>query len=145
MQTLTAQADIEENGLLEFVVTVLAYKLPNLSREELRVMLALNDVKFKKTRFYQEVLAEGILQGKLEGLQAGIQEGLQEGIQQGKLEGIQEGALKGETQFLTRLLSKRYGALPHWAEQKLSQADLTQLERWGERFLEAQTLAEVFD
>ena len=35
--------------------------------------------------------------------------------------------------------------MPSWAEQRLEQASLEELERWAERVLEAPTLAEVFD
>ena len=113
VQTLTEQANIVNKDLLEFIETVLVYKLPNLSREEIRIMLALNEVQLKQTRFYQEVM--------------------------------EEGALQGETQFLSRLLSKRFGPLPDWAQQNLVHADISKLELWGERLLDAKTLAEVFD
>ncbi len=87
-------------------------------------MLELNDVQLKQTRFYQEVVEEG--------------------IQIGKHTGIQEGARIGETQLLSRLLSKRFGPLPDWVQQNLAQANTAQLEQWGERILDAKTLAEVF-
>ena len=49
--------------MLEFIETVLVYKLPNLSREEIRAMLGL-DVQLKQTRFYQEVEEEGFHKGE---------------------------------------------------------------------------------
>lgn len=44
---------------LDWVETILVYKLPRLSREEIQSMLGLSDVELKQTRFYQEALAEG--------------------------------------------------------------------------------------
>jgi predicted transposase/invertase (TIGR01784 family) len=41
--------------LLDWVETILVYKLPTMSREEVRRMLELHDVDLKQTRFYQEV------------------------------------------------------------------------------------------
>ena len=70
----------------------------------------------------------------------GIEKGLQQGFQQGRQEGIQQ----GEATLLRRLLVQRFGSLPSWAEQRLEQASLEELERWAERVLEASTLAEVF-
>lgn len=45
--------------LADFVETILVYKLPKLSREEIQAMLGLIDTDLKQTRFYQEVFAEG--------------------------------------------------------------------------------------
>jgi predicted transposase YdaD len=45
--------------LVDLVETLLVYRLPKLSREEIRAMLNLVDVNLKQTRFYQEVFAEG--------------------------------------------------------------------------------------
>jgi hypothetical protein len=35
--------------------------------------------------------------------------------------------------------------LPEWAEDKLAQADRTQLESWADRVLDAKMLEEVFE
>ena len=52
---------------------------------------------------------------------------------------------EGETQLLIRQLSKRFGPLPSWVQNKFLQADNEKLELWSERILDAKTLAEVFD
>ena len=110
--------------LIEFIETVLVYKLPKLSREEIKIMLGL-DVELKQTRFYQEIAEEE----RREGL----------------LEGRQEGRLEGERLFLSKLLSKRFGPLPDWLTAKIEEASMQQLDSWGERILEAQTLSQVFE
>ena len=43
---------------LDFIETILVYKLPRLSREEIKTMLALNEIELKQTRFYQEIAKE---------------------------------------------------------------------------------------
>jgi predicted transposase/invertase (TIGR01784 family) len=102
--------------LLDLVETILVYKLPTMSREEVRRMLELHDVDLKQTRFYQEVFAEGRTEGRTE----------------------------GEARLLRKLLIRRFGPLPGWAEAKLAGAEPAQLEAWGERVLEAATLEAVF-
>ena len=52
--------------IIEFIETVLVYKLPKLSREEIKIMLGL-DVQLKQTRFYQEIAEEERREGLLEG------------------------------------------------------------------------------
>ena len=101
---------------LDLIETILAYRWPQLSREEMQTMLGLTDVDLKKSRFYQEVFAEGETVGEL----------------------------KGELYLLRRLLTRRFGPVPAWVEEKLARADRAQLEAWGDRVLEAKTLAAVF-
>ncbi len=58
--------------------------------------------------------------------------------------GVQQGMQLGESRVLARLLTRRFGALPTWAEQKLSQATPQELEIWTDAVLNAPTLDEVF-
>ena len=58
--------------------------------------------------------------------------------------GIEKGKQQGEVIMLKRLLTRRFGPLPTWAEQRLEQASLQELEGWAERVLEAQRLEDVF-
>ena len=67
------------------------------------------------------------------------------GIKKGIEQGIQQGIQQGEVLVLRRLLSRRFGALPPWVEERLAQADQEALERWAERLLEAVTIEEVFE
>ncbi|MBF0096951.1 MAG: hypothetical protein HQM04_09070 [Magnetococcales bacterium] len=45
--------------------------------------------------------------------------------------------------MLTRLLQHRFGDLPPWASQKIANADLSTLEIWSLRILDAPTLESV--
>jgi predicted transposase/invertase (TIGR01784 family) len=70
--------DAVRQNLINLIETIIVYKLPKKSREEVAAMLGLSELK--QTRFYQEVFEEGKLEG--------IEEGLQEGKQAAKLEAI---------------------------------------------------------
>ena len=59
--------------------------------------------------------------------------------------GIGKGLQQGEATLLRRQLVRQFGPLPSWAEQRLEQASLEELEHWADRVLEASKLAEVFD
>ena len=54
-----------------------------------------------------------------------------------------KGEKKGKTEFLTRLLSRRFGQLPKWAENRISKAEPEQIENWGDAVLDASNLTEV--
>lgn len=59
-------------------------------------------------------------------------------------EGLRKGRQEGEVLFFLRLLRRRFGELPGWAEEKLRRASSGMLETWSERVLTASTLEEVF-
>jgi predicted transposase/invertase (TIGR01784 family) len=65
-----------QQQIIELIETIVLYKFPNLSREELEAMLGLSELK--QTRVYQEAREEGHQEGR--------QEGLEEGQLQAKLE-----------------------------------------------------------
>jgi hypothetical protein len=78
-----------------------------------------------------------------------IQRGLEEGEAKGRLKGLVEGEARGrvggQADLLSRQLMKRFGPLSPEIRTRLAQATTGQLERWGERLLDAPTLEAVFD
>ena len=81
----------------------------------------------RESVIYQEILEEGIQQGKLEG------------IQQGKLEGKQQEALA----FIMRLLSRRVGIIETQVQEKIQKLSVNKLEDLGEDLLDFTTVADV--
>ncbi|MEQ9483036.1 Rpn family recombination-promoting nuclease/putative transposase [Coleofasciculus sp. F4-SAH-05] len=63
-----------QRDLINLIETIIVYKLPQKSREEIAAMLGLSELK--KTRFYQEVFEEGKQEAKLETVPALLQLGL---------------------------------------------------------------------
>jgi predicted transposase YdaD len=102
------------------IETILVYKFPNNSREELQKMPGYNDISLKQTRFYKDVYTEGQQEGKL------------------------EGKLEGEVMLLERLIVKRFGPVTEDTRTRLRTATTDQLKIWSERILDASKLAEVF-
>ena len=79
-QQLTEEAT--KRDLIKLIETIIVYKLPQKSREEIEAMLGLSDLK--QTKVYQEALEEG----KQLGVEEGKQLGVEEGKEQAKLEAI---------------------------------------------------------
>jgi hypothetical protein len=71
------------------------------------------------------------------------QEGLQQGLQQGRQQGLQQGRQEGEAALLLRLLERRFGPLPGWAQARIADADRETLENWGLRLLDGGSLEDV--
>jgi len=69
------------------------------------------------------------------------QEGREQALQAGREAGRQE----GEALLLQRLLGKRFGELPDWVGPRLRHAPPAQIERWGEKLLDAETLDALFE
>lgn len=44
-----------------------------------------------------------------------------------------------------RMLRRRFGPLPEWAQQRLRSASSEELETWADRVLDAQRLEDVFE
>jgi hypothetical protein len=61
---------------------------------------------------------------------------LADALQERKLEWWEQCMLQGETQLLRRLLERRFGPLPPWADQKIAKAPEADLIHWGERILD---------
>jgi hypothetical protein len=78
------------------------------------------------------------------GEERGILLGEERGILLGEERGIQAGIQQGEAKILKRLISRHYGPLPGWAEERLAKASVDDLERWADRVLEAASIEEVF-
>jgi len=120
-------AGLSEPDWLEFIETILVYKLPRLGREELRKMLGFKDVDLKQTKFYQEVFTEGH----------------QEGRQEGRREGRQEGRREGEAAVLLRQIERKFGPPDEVVRERINTADVETLLRWSERVLNAESAEEV--
>ena len=82
----------------------------------------------QETKAYQSIFAEGEAEGEAEGVAKGIEKGIEKGI------------AKGRADDLKRLLKRRFGALPPWAEQRIEAAPVTQLDAWLDGIFDAQSL-----
>ena len=109
------------DGLLEFVETILIYKLKTLSREEIERMFTLGDLR--QTKVYQEAKQEG------------RQEGRQEGEQRGKIMALRE--------ILYRQIARKFGGVPDSTSTKLEQLSLEQLGVVAEAIIDVSSLEEL--
>ena len=66
--------------------------------------------------------------------------GLEKGEQIGLQRGLQRGRQEGEAMALRKLIKMKFGDVPEWADEQLSNADIAKLDRWIEGILTAETL-----
>lgn len=71
--------------------------------------------------------------------------GVREGLKEGRKEGIERGRMEGEYVVLRRQLTRKFGPLPTWVEERLGAADTSQLEAWADAVLDAGSLTDIFD
>ncbi len=121
------QADRER--MVEFIETVLLYKFPQMSRDEVEAMFTLSDLK--KTRVYRDALQEGKLEGKLEGEKIGAQRGQILGLKQG---------LK---QAVVRLLTRKFGKVTVKMVKRLEKLSAEQLEDLAEAVFDFEKVADL--
>jgi len=86
-----------------------------------------------------------ILENKVLGppYKKGLEEGRQEGLEEGRREGERAGERKGELAILRRLIEKRFGAVPSWAEERLVGRSTIELEDLSVRVLDAQSIEDL--
>jgi predicted transposase/invertase (TIGR01784 family) len=112
----------EQEEILKLIETVLVYKFPKLTRQEIEAMFTISDLK--QTRVYQDARQEG------------IQEGRQEGIQEGRQEGRHEGELKKAQSLVLRQLSRRFGKLNDRLTQSIQNLAIAQIDELADQLLD---------
>jgi predicted transposase YdaD len=98
----------------------------SLTRDEVWSMLNLLTA-IEETSGYQAIKAEGKIEGKAEG----------------KTEGKAEGMVEAKADNLTRLLTRRFGALPAWAAARIAEAELARLDAWLDGIFDADSLTDL--
>jgi hypothetical protein len=59
---------------------------------------------------------------------------------EGRMEGRMEGLIEGESRLLRKMIEKKFGTIPEWAESVLQSADSQQIDLWAESILTAESL-----
>ncbi|NEO97711.1 MAG: Rpn family recombination-promoting nuclease/putative transposase [Symploca sp. SIO2E9] len=103
-----------QRNLINLIETIIVYKLPQKSREEIAAMLGLSELK--QTRFYQEVLEEGKQEGKQEGKLETVPELLRLGL---TLEQI-AGALKLPLELVHKTAQQTTSQAMSFSEQNVA-------------------------
>jgi predicted transposase/invertase (TIGR01784 family) len=101
------------SGLLEFVETILAYKLKHLTREEIEAMFTLGDLK--QTRVYQDAYREG----------------------------RQEGRQEGELRTILRILDRKFGTLSPQLLNQITSLPIERLDDLADAVLDLQKLDDL--
>jgi predicted transposase YdaD len=134
--------EIQEQ-VLELIETVLVYKFPKLSRQEVEAMFTYSDLK--QTRVYQEAREEGEQRGEQRGLKLGEQLGLKLGEQKGLKLGEQRGLVKGQATMLLRMLNRKFGQISPSLRGKVNKLSVKQLENLAEALFDLETIADLGD
>ncbi|ACK71767.1 conserved hypothetical protein [Gloeothece citriformis PCC 7424] len=98
-----------QKNLIDLIESIIVYKFPLKTREEIEAMFNLSDLK--QTKVYQEALAEG--------------------------EGI--GEQRGEANLVLRLLNRRLGQISPTLTEQIRGLSVEQLENLGEALLDFRT------
>ncbi len=99
----------------------------------------LDDAEF--VRYQEEYLPKSPQKEEIMGL---IEFGRKEGRKEGERKGRKEGRKEGEVLTLNKLMTRRFGIVPGWAEERLGKAEERDLETWIDRVLDAGSVEEVF-
>jgi len=84
------------------------------------------------TTVAEQLIAEGEIKGRAEG------------ELKGRVEGELKGRAEGKAELLLRLMTRRFGPVAPDIEARIHAADAALLDNWGDRILDARSLADVF-
>jgi predicted transposase YdaD len=126
-----------ETALTQLIRLAGLRRLEEYVEREARKMPLLDDIMDNK------VLGREYKRGRAEGLQEGELKGELKGKLTGQLEGKLEGKLEGELTILRRLVEKRFGPIPDWAEERLRSQSAAELEALSVGVLDAQSIEEL--
>jgi predicted transposase/invertase (TIGR01784 family) len=116
-----SKTDAKFAAIMELIETIVVYKFPSLSREEIESMLGLSELK--QTKVYQEALKEG--------------------REEGMFEGEQRGRLEGEQSVIFRQLARRMGNVTPDQQAQIRALSIYQLEALAEALLSFTQLDEL--
>ena len=122
---LQGKTDFQSQAIIELIGTIMVYKFPQLSREEIEAMFTVSDLK--QTKVYQEALDEGRA----------------EGIEEGREQGLEQGLFEGELALLFRLINRRIGPIAPETEAQIRNLSLEQIEALGEALLDFSDRADL--
>ncbi|MFB1491024.1 MULTISPECIES: DUF4351 domain-containing protein [unclassified Thiocapsa] len=93
-----------------------------LTAKEIRAMLNLV-TPIQETRAYQSIFAEGEAKGEARG--------------------EAKGKVEGKASTLKRLLARRFGPVPAWAERRIDAAEIAQLDVWLDGIFDAANVEDL--
>jgi predicted transposase/invertase (TIGR01784 family) len=124
VQSLLSRADAQGQknpkitAIIKLIETIVVYKFPELSREEIERMFGLSELK--QTKVYQEALQEGKQEGKQEGLDH-------------------------ERSLILRQLERRVGKFSQKARSQVLALSFTELDSLGEALLDFSAPSDLKD
>ena len=83
-------------------------------------------------------------QGIQKGLEQGLEQGIEKGLEKGIVKGVEQGIGQGRAATLYKLLQLKFNEQAREYEQRLFQANATELNLWTERVLFAESIDAVF-
>ena len=117
--------------------------LPPAANKQFRATI--DKLEARKTMDYISTFEQEAMEtGWTKGHEEGHQEGHREGHRAGRRAGHREGRQEGQVALMERLIQRRYNEVPAWVRKRLEAATDEELARWGDRILDAPTLADLF-
>jgi predicted transposase/invertase (TIGR01784 family) len=95
-------------------------------------------------RFHEQAIERRVQAALEQGIDLGVEQGIEQGVAKGREEGREQGRDDERRRILSRILTKRFGAVPSQVQARVDAASPEDLERWADRAIDASTLDEVF-
>ncbi len=124
-----------QQKVLDLIETIVLYKLPFMSREDLAAMYTFTKDDLRKTRYYQDVRQEA---------REELAEEVRESVKQEVRESVKQETTKEEAlKLVQRLIRRRLGSIAPEFDHQVNQLETIQLENLAEALLDIQTSSDL--
>ncbi|MUH00849.1 Rpn family recombination-promoting nuclease/putative transposase [Scytonema sp. UIC 10036] len=133
-----------QKQVLDLIETIVLYKLPRISPQELAKMFRLSDFDIKKTRYYEEVrkeikqeVKEEVKQEVKEEVKQEVKEEVKQEVKEEVKQEVKEEVKQEEAlQLIKRLLQRRIGKVSQKLHKRINRLSVEQLENLAEALLD---------
>lgn len=114
--------------LMDLILPILTERFQGLSSAQLMATLGVSKDLWRHTPLFQEILAEGLKEGRARGMAEGREKGMAEGRAEGRAEGTSEGRHREALRLTLRQLARRFGPLKTAHQARVEALTLERLE-----------------
>ena len=123
------------DAIMQLLLTCQMRAMKDLATKEIGRKMPSMEIDMETDPFLGPFFQKGFAKGRAEGIA--------EGIAAGEARGKAEGSAEKARELIRRLLTKKFGALPAWAEQRLASCTLQRLDTIAERLITCTSLEQL--
>ena len=133
------EEESRREAIVQLLLTCQMRAMKDLAIKEIGRKMPSMEIDIETDPFLGPFFQKGFAKGRAEG----IAEGEARGIAAGEARGKAEGSAEKARELVHRLLTKKFGMLPEWAQQRLASCTLQRLDRIADQLITCTSLEQL--